>query len=76
VPAILFVCIVGWLASAAAMAIGFVPSSQFGGNSTLTYVLIVGGGLLIVGLLIPFLFYKFRKPSWKTADAATTAAIE
>ena len=28
----------------------------------------------LVGLLIPFLFYRFRKPSWKTADAAVAAA--
>jgi amino acid transporter len=76
VPALLLVCVVGWLASLAAMLIGFVPSSQFGGSNTLTYVLIVGGGLVIVGLLIPFLFYKFRKPSWKTANPATTAAID
>ncbi|GIH07574.1 amino acid transporter [Rhizocola hellebori] len=75
-PALLLVCVVGWLASLAAMIIGFVPSSQFGGSSTLTYVLIVGSGLVIVGLLIPFLFYRFRKPSWKTADPATTAAID
>jgi amino acid transporter len=76
VPALMLVCVVGWLASLAAMAIGFVPSSQFGGSGTLTYVLIVGSGLVIVGLLIPFLFYKFRKPSWKTANPATTEAIE
>ena len=75
-PALMLVCVVGWLASIAAMAIGFVPSSQFGGGSTWTYVLIVGSGLVIVGLLIPYLFYKFRKPSWKTANPATTEAIE
>ncbi len=76
VPALTLVCVVGWLASIAAMLIGFVPSSQFGGGSTFVYVIIVGSGLLIVGLLIPFLFYKFRKPSWKTANPATTEAIE
>ncbi|HEX6681509.1 MAG TPA: APC family permease [Candidatus Limnocylindrales bacterium] len=75
-PALALLCVVGLLASLAALLIGFVPSSQFGGNNTFTYVLIVGGGLVIVGLLIPFLFYKLRKPSWKTADAASTEAIE
>ena len=28
-------------------------------------LLIVGGGALGLGLLVPFLFYRFRKPSWK-----------
>jgi amino acid transporter len=67
-PALVVLCVVGFLASLAALFIGFVPSSQFGGGSAGLYVLIVGGGLLIVGLLVPFLFYRFRKPSWKTVD--------
>ena len=29
------------------------------------YLLIVGGGALGLGLLVPFLFYRLRKPSWK-----------
>jgi len=73
-PMLITLCVVGFLASLAALFIGFVPSSQFGGGSAGAYILIVGGGLLIVGLLIPFLFYRFRKPSWKTADAAVAAA--
>ncbi|MEV0649686.1 APC family permease [Phytomonospora sp. NPDC050363] len=76
-PALVLLCVVGLLSSLAAMAIGFVPSSQFGGGSAVTYVAIVAGGLIIVGLLIPFLFLKLRKPSWQTvADDATTNAIE
>jgi amino acid transporter len=75
-PALLLLCVVGFAASTAALVIGFVPSSQFGGGSTLTYVAIVGGGLVIVGLLVPFLFYRLRKPSWKTADPAATAVAE
>ena len=73
-PLLITLCVVGFLASLAALFIGFVPSSQFGGGSAGVYVLIVGGGLLIVGLLVPFLFYRFRKPSWKAADAAVAAA--
>ncbi|MFN2198229.1 MAG: APC family permease, partial [Anaerolineales bacterium] len=68
-PALVFLCIVGLLASAAAFLVGFVPPSQFGGGSPWTYVFIVGGGVLFIGIVIPFLFYYFRKPSWKTADA-------
>ncbi len=75
VPVLAVVCVVGFLASSAALLIGFVPSSQFGGSSVLLYVAIVGGGLGIVGLLVPFLFYRLRKPSWKTADPALTEAV-
>jgi glutamate:GABA antiporter len=62
--------IVGLVSSMAAFLIGFVPSSQFGGGSTLVYVAIIGGGLLVIGLLIPFLFLKLRKPGWKNAVPA------
>ncbi|MGW5635668.1 APC family permease [Streptomyces sp. NPDC003832] len=66
VPALGLVCVVGLLSSAAAMVIGFVPPSQFGGSSLGSYIAIVGGGLLVLGLLIPWAFLKFRKPSWRT----------
>jgi hypothetical protein len=57
----------GALASVAAFVIGFVPPSQFGSGSTLRYVLIVGGGMCVVGLLIPYLFY--RRPSRTRSSA-------
>ena len=66
VPALHLLCTVGLLASIAALAIGFVPPSQFGGGSVWSYVGIIGGGLVILGLLIPWAFLKFRKPSWRT----------
>jgi amino acid transporter len=68
-PMLFVLCLVGFVSSIAALAIGFIPSSQFGGGSTLVYLLIVAGGVIIVGLLVPFLFYRFRKPSWRTAPA-------
>lgn len=67
-PWLLGLCGVGFAASLAALLIGFVPSSAFGGGSTLVYVVIVGGGALGLGLLVPFIFYRSRKPSWKLAD--------
>ncbi len=67
-PALVLLCVVGFLASAAAFVVGFVPPSQFGAGSHWAYVGIVGTGVVIVGLVIPFLFYHFRKPNWKTAD--------
>jgi amino acid transporter len=66
-PALVAMCVLGFVSSALALAIGFVPPSQFGSNSTWTYLLIVGGGLFVVGLLVPYLFLRLRKPSWRLA---------
>ncbi|MFC8171017.1 APC family permease [Streptomyces sp. NPDC057242] len=75
-PALGLLCSVGLLASLAALAIGFVPPSQFGGSSVWSYVLVIGGGLVVLGLLIPALFLKFRKPDWRTAAADGPDATE
>ncbi|MEU4321690.1 APC family permease [Nocardia fluminea] len=64
-PALMALCALGAASSIAAFTIGFVPPSQFGSGSPWVYVLIVGGGLGIVGLLIPYLFYRNRRESWK-----------
>ncbi|MGY0502965.1 APC family permease [Nocardia sp. FBN12] len=64
-PALMALCALGALSSIAAFTIGFVPPSQFGAGSPWVYVLIVGGGMGIVGLLIPYLFYRNRRDSWK-----------
>ena len=69
-PALGALCGVGFAASLAALLIGFVPPSQFGGGSPAVYVLIVGGGALGLGLLVPFLFYRLRKPHWKLTGSA------
>ena len=58
-------------ASLAALLIGFVPPSQFGDGDPVVYFLIVGGGALGLGLLVPFLFYRLRKPSWKLPTQQT-----
>jgi amino acid transporter len=68
-PMLVGLCGVGFAASLAALLIGFVPPSQFGNGNPLVYVLIVAGGALGLGLLVPFLFYRARNPSWKTAGA-------
>ena len=31
-------------------------------------VAIVGGGALGLGLLVPFIFYRLRKPSWRQPE--------
>ncbi|MFE6924096.1 APC family permease [Nocardia sp. NPDC057663] len=64
-PALFALCGLGAASSIAAFAIGFVPPSQFGSGSPWVYLLIVGGGMGIVGLLIPYLFYRNRRDSWK-----------
>jgi amino acid transporter len=55
----------GFTASLMALLVGFIPPSQFGGENPIVYFFIVAGGALGLGLLVPFLFYRFRKPSWK-----------
>jgi glutamate:GABA antiporter len=71
VPAIKVVVGVGITSTIAAFLIGFVPPSQFGSGGTLSYVILILLGVGTIGLLVPFLFYKLRKPSWKAvAEAA------
>ncbi|RDI47293.1 APC family permease [Nocardia mexicana] len=65
-PALIALCGLGTVSSVAAFLIGFVPPSQYGSGNALSYVLLIGLGMGIVGLLIPYLFFRFRKPSWKT----------
>ncbi|GAA1734013.1 APC family permease [Luedemannella helvata] len=72
-PILLPLCVVGFLASIAALLIGFVPPSQFSGGGVGVYVAVVASGVILIGLLVPFLFYRMRKPSWKSPDAAATA---
>jgi amino acid transporter len=69
-PMLSTLCVVGMVASAAAMIIGFVPPSQFGGGSPLLYALFIGGGLVLFGLLVPFLILRFQRPSWKQPSEA------
>ncbi|MFW0771054.1 hypothetical protein ACLRGH_13635 [Arthrobacter koreensis] len=64
-PMLLGLCGVGFAASLAALLVGFIPPSQFASGNPGIYVLVVGGGALGLGLLVPFLFYRSRKPSWK-----------
>ncbi len=68
-PMIVGLCGVGFTASLAALLIGFIPPSQFESGNAGVYFAIVAGGALGLGLLVPYLFYRSRKPSWRTADA-------
>jgi amino acid transporter len=68
-PMLVGLCGVGFAASLAALLIGFIPPSQFGDGNPALYFVIVAAGALGLGLLVPYLFYKLRKPTWKTAEA-------
>jgi glutamate:GABA antiporter len=72
-PLLKTLCGVGFVASLAALLVGFIPPSQFGDGNKGVYILIVAGGALGLGLLVPYLFYRSRKPSWKLPDAAAEA---
>jgi amino acid transporter len=72
-PMLGFLCIVGFVASMAAILIGFVPPSQFENGSDAAYVGLILGGTVLLGLLPPWLFLRLRKPSWKSADAGSEA---
>src|SRR6478752_9561297 len=73
-PMLVTLCGVGFAASLAALLVGFVPPSQFASGNPAVYFAIVGGGALGLGLLVPFLFYHFRKPSWKQPETEAEVA--
>ncbi|EMD24473.1 hypothetical protein C791_5841 [Amycolatopsis azurea DSM 43854] len=72
-PMLVGLCGVGFCASLAALLVGFVPPSQFGSGNPWVYLGIVAGGALGLGLLVPFLFYRLRKPSWRLPEPSETS---
>jgi glutamate:GABA antiporter len=73
-PALTFLCVMGFLASAAAILIGFVPPSQFENGSDGAYVGLILAGTVLLGLLPPVLFLWRRKPNWKMAETEEGAS--
>jgi amino acid transporter len=73
-PALGFLCALGFVASAAAILIGFVPPSQFKNGSDGAYVGLILAGTVLLGLLPPWLFLRARKPSWKSPEAEAEPA--
>jgi len=72
-PALRFLCVMGFVASTAAILIGFVPPSQFGDGNGVAYAGLILAGTFLIGLLPPWLFLRFRKPHWKRAEPEVTA---
>ena len=70
-PMLVGLCGVGFAASLAALLVGFIPPSQFGSGNAVVYILIVAGGALGLGLVVPYLFYRFRKPSWRQPEVTS-----
>jgi len=74
-PALVTQCVVGGLASVLAFLIGFVPPSQFSHSSPVLYGLLILAGIVLLGVVPPFLLYRLRKPSWKLATAVAGASV-
>ena len=68
--ALRLLCLLGGAASITAFVIGFVPPSQLGHQTPLLYALLLVAGLVVIGIIPPFLMDRLRKPGWKT-DGAT-----
>jgi amino acid transporter len=68
-PALGLLCAVGFLSSLAAILISFVPPSQLT-FSAAAYLFFVGGGIILLGVIVPLLCLWLQKPSWKTAEPA------
>jgi len=73
-PLLKTLCVAGFISSAAAFLIGFVPPSQFGSGSPLAYAAMILVGILLIGVIIPWLLIHFRKPSWKQPVPVDTSA--
>jgi putative glutamate/gamma-aminobutyrate antiporter len=71
-PVLGVLCVVGFLASAAAIVIGFVPPSQFESGNAAAYIALILAGTGLIGLLPPYLFLRARKPSWKSTEPEVT----
>jgi glutamate:GABA antiporter len=69
-PALGLLCLTGAVSSVAALAIGFIPPSQFGHSNPLGYALVILAGLLAIGIVPPLLMDRLRKPGWKAAGAS------
>ena len=64
-PALGLLCVLGAVSSVAALAIGFIPPSQFGHSDPLTYALLILAGVLAIGIVPPLLMDRLRRPGWK-----------
>jgi amino acid transporter len=64
---------VGFLGAVLAFVLSFFPPAQIAVGSTTTWFALLAAGN-IVFVVLPFIIYALRKPSWKTASGE--AAME
>jgi hypothetical protein len=58
---------VGFLGAVLAFALSFFPPGQISvGSTTMWFALLAAGNIFFV--VLPFIIYAVRKPSWKTAS--------
>ena len=74
-PLLGLLCVVGTASSLLALVIGFVSPSQFGHSNPLVYASLILAGILVIGVLPPFLLDRFRKPAWKSTDGRATPPL-
>jgi putative glutamate/gamma-aminobutyrate antiporter len=67
-PGIWFVGSLGILSSLFAFFMGFIPPGQLNIGSLIFYETFLIGGILLMSL-IPYLIYRFRKPSWQSEES-------
>jgi glutamate:GABA antiporter len=72
-PALGLLCLLGGVSSVAALAIGFIPPSQFGHSNPFAYAALILTGVLVIGILPPFLLDRLRKPGWKAAGTESAS---
>jgi glutamate:GABA antiporter len=68
-PTLGLLCLLGVASSVVALVIGFIPPSQFGHLNPVSYVLLILAGIVLIGILPPFLLDRFRKPAWKVSTS-------
>ena len=59
---------IGFLGSLLAFVLSFIPPAQIATGSTVVWYSVLFGGAFIV-VILPFIIYALRKPSWRDKDA-------
>jgi amino acid transporter len=67
-PALFAIGGIGLLSSIGVFLVGLVPPSQFGSSSSWAYPALLLSGVVLIGLVIPALLLRFRRPEWRQDD--------
>ena len=60
--------VVGFAGSLLAFVLSFIPPGQIAtGNSTVWYTVLIAGCVIVI--VVPFIIYSLRKPSWRDPDS-------